>query len=659
MTPRPAIALGLAPLLFTALVGMAPPDPPEPVPLERLVFVTTGSAGGADGCRSISVADIGSGEAVFRGTDYGASRLVSNAAFDTIVTIAGGMFLRRTSPDGRGWELTILPRSTPSVERPSAETWPGGFALMPDDETFLVGADWCCDRNGNYTYYVTKRRLSAILSGDLGPEDGRFITPSLPAVIVPDLDGRRAHVLTRHALLFTIDVATMTQTASPVQLQPICLHDFCGMQYEPYQCLYWAYAILSLDGRYLLANRWDAPELNVVDLVTREAFTLYTGNDNNGGLAINRGWINTGLLALHTGRAIKVYRFEPPLELHQLAELRPAELQLDEWWLDLRQPYGPKPSVAWSADGSQLIAATSREMAEFVVIDVLDGGQRLVPRHYITVCPIRVVRPNGTAVYWNRPADILTANGRLEPPAPTPTATPTASATASPTIAPTASATSTPTRQPSPLWLPLALREASCDGQGHVDVVLVMDASLSMLDATTAGRTKMDAARDAALRFLDLLALPEDQAAIVAFNESASLLQPLTGDRAVLAAAMGRIQNAEFTRIDLGLREARHELSSERHRLTNLPVIILLTDGQANPGGPEPALAEAQLAKGAGIRIFTIGLGEDADRGLLRAIASQPSHSYYAPQADDLEQLYAQIAASLPCPAESYWGRRP
>ncbi len=86
--------------------------------------------------------------------------------------------------------------------------------------------------------------------------------------------------------------------------------------------------------------------------------------------------------------------------------------------------------------------------------------------------------------------------------------------------------------------------------------------------------------------------------------------------------------------------------------------LILLTDGKANPGPTSEAVARAAAAKKAGIVIFTIGLGRELDDAALEAIAGQPSYFCRAPTADDLHDIYRQIAVTIPCPAASFWGRR-
>jgi Mg-chelatase subunit ChlD len=255
------------------------------------------------------------------------------------------------------------------------------------------------------------------------------------------------------------------------------------------------------------------------------------------------------------------------------------------------------------------------------------------------------------------------------PPTPTETplpatGTPTATATelaSSPTVPPTATSTPAPsaTSRPVPVYLPVTLRETCIHDQRHVDVALVMDASTSMLEPTRTGGTKLDAARAAAAIFLDQLRLGSgDQATIVSFHSTATLLQPLTADRAALDQAFARIQPVSGTRIHLGIDAAHAELTSARHRAANVQVLVLLTDGRSNPDPVELAVQRAAAAKADGIAIFTIGLGNELDFDALARIASRPEYFYHAPDAADLARIYASIAVLTPCPGSAFWGGR-
>lgn len=255
------------------------------------------------------------------------------------------------------------------------------------------------------------------------------------------------------------------------------------------------------------------------------------------------------------------------------------------------------------------------------------------------------------------------------PPTPTPTVTrtptigpsptPTPTATTTPTATVTATATITPTPTPSryTIYLPIALRDRRCDpAKQHVDVVLVLDASFTMRDDTRAGRPKLEAAKEAARRFLDLMRFPGDQAAIVSFNVEAYVHTVLTDDRARLWLAIDAVRHEEYTRIDLGLQAAHQLLLASERRGVNTPVVILLTDGRSNPAFSRPlALEAARAIRADDIALYTIGLGEDADHADLRTMAGTDDRYRYAPDGEDLAAIYEALAVLIPCPPETWW----
>ncbi|MFN8575164.1 MAG: VWA domain-containing protein, partial [Gemmatimonadaceae bacterium] len=103
---------------------------------------------------------------------------------------------------------------------------------------------------------------------------------------------------------------------------------------------------------------------------------------------------------------------------------------------------------------------------------------------------------------------------------------------------------------------------------------------------------------------------------------------------------------------------AAAELASARRRDGNVPVVVLLTDGRANPRPAGEAVDAAARAKAAGVTFFTIGLGDDVDDGALEAIAAPGGRYFRAPTADGLAEVYRQVAGRIPCPAGGFWGRR-
>ena len=214
-------------------------------------------------------------------------------------------------------------------------------------------------------------------------------------------------------------------------------------------------------------------------------------------------------------------------------------------------------------------------------------------------------------------------------------------------------------RLPQPAFLPVAVRERCVPEIRRVDAVLVLDASSSMLGRTAAGRSKLEAAQAASRRFMDGLRLGfGDQVALVTFNDGARLVQPLTSDRAALERALSSVAVAQQTRLDLGIREGRTELMTSRHRRLSKPVMVVLTDGLANPVPVDEAIVEAEVAKALDHVLFAVGIGGDLDRRALAAMASRPAYFFVTADGEGLPDIFATIAETIPCSPSAYWGRR-
>jgi Mg-chelatase subunit ChlD len=248
---------------------------------------------------------------------------------------------------------------------------------------------------------------------------------------------------------------------------------------------------------------------------------------------------------------------------------------------------------------------------------------------------------------------------------PTPTVTPlepTITPSTTPTV-PTATATSTappsttPTATPERYKIYVVIVYNNVCFKRYADVALVIDASTTMLRKDAGGETtKLEAARGAARAFLDQLSLEpdrhgrHDQASIVWFNETAAIAQPLTADRGALDRALDGIQPVEGSRIDLGVTRG-HEAAADPalHRLSNAPVVVLLSDGIPNHTTFEAMFGAADSAKRDGTIIYTAGHGLDVEEWALRRVASQPEDYFYAPTSGQMKGIYEQIAGQVVC----------
>jgi len=177
-----------------------------------------------------------------------------------------------------------------------------------------------------------------------------------------------------------------------------------------------------------------------------------------------------------------------------------------------------------------------------------------------------------------------------------------------------------------------------------LDVVFVIDSSGSMAWNDPKGLRK-----EAAKRFIDGLipgsrvgVVVGDRAGVVDFDETARVVQPLTGDLEAAKAAIDRIDDVGGTNIGAGVAAANNELirrgSDDRAR-----VEIVLTDGE---GAYDPRYTEQAAANG--IVIYTVGLGDSVNQALLADIAERTGGRYFhASDADDLLLVYDRIREAV------------
>ena len=272
------------------------------------------------------------------------------------------------------------------------------------------------------------------------------------------------------------------------------------------------------------------------------------------------------------------------------------------------------------------------------------------------------------------------ATATAPPPPPTPTPTP----TIGPTPTPTPTPTNTPTPTPGPIYLPIMVKEACSVDEKLIDVVFVIDMSTSMDRLTPDGVEKKVAVVDSAKAFVERLDFEpnhkgqHDQAGVVWFNDEAGIAQTLTNDREdVLEALDGLTQyQQQGTRIDKAFETGAVALDPMYRKPGNTAVMIMLTDGLPNrvPMHPdtnrmeETVIDAAKAAAATEIRIYTVGFGKTPEESeditelvypwLLEQCATPDGRAFVAPRADELTQIYEEIADVFRCPKGRHdWGQ--
>jgi Ca-activated chloride channel family protein len=202
--------------------------------------------------------------------------------------------------------------------------------------------------------------------------------------------------------------------------------------------------------------------------------------------------------------------------------------------------------------------------------------------------------------------------------------------------------------------------EQLVNGEG-IDIVLCLDISGSML-AQDFTPNRMEAAKNVAAEFIDHR--PTDRIGLVIFSGEAFTMCPLTTDRNMLKTQLYNVQSGlleDGTAIGSGLATGVDRL---RNSPSKSKVIILLTDGENNGGLIDPNTAK-EIAKAAGVKVYTIGMGTEGyapvpvqtptgvvmqrekiniDEKLLKQIAAETGGQYYRAKDDEsLKKIYHDI----------------
>ncbi len=146
-----------------------------------------------------------------------------------------------------------------------------------------------------------------------------------------------------------------------------------------------------------------------------------------------------------------------------------------------------------------------------------------------------------------------------------------------------------------------------------LDVVFAIDAS------TTMAGSKLDSTRAAIGRFVAGMNPDTDQVGMIAFGGQATTLSPLTVNLSTAVNKLQDIKTQDARAIDIGLAAAYSTLKSGRAKAATR-VIILVTDGTSDPN---LASQVAATIKNAGIRIITVGIGDQVDANLLSKLATE------------------------------------
>ena len=194
---------------------------------------------------------------------------------------------------------------------------------------------------------------------------------------------------------------------------------------------------------------------------------------------------------------------------------------------------------------------------------------------------------------------------------------------------------------------PVVTRERTLHNARGYSVALLLDASFSMREGqrfATAKRVLADFIRRR----------PTDRMALEVFGDRARLAAPMSYDKQGLLTILHYLQPGAAGGRDTALYEALFagaklfEGEPAKNRL-----MILLTDGIDTVGNLPLSVALARV-KREGIRVYTIGVGDDFRRDVLERIARESGGRFYdASHPEALAKIYAAIDRQEKSPIET------
>ncbi len=144
-----------------------------------------------------------------------------------------------------------------------------------------------------------------------------------------------------------------------------------------------------------------------------------------------------------------------------------------------------------------------------------------------------------------------------------------------------------------------------------IDIMIALDISDSMLIEDMRPSNRMEAAKETLKKFIEKRV--SDRIGVVIFAGESFTLVPLTLDYELLLQRVAEITTAQQARIKDGtaigvaLANASGKLKESTAKSR---VMIFMTDGENNSGTIDP-LTALEIAKGYGLKIYSIGIGQD------------------------------------------------
>jgi VWFA-related protein len=163
------------------------------------------------------------------------------------------------------------------------------------------------------------------------------------------------------------------------------------------------------------------------------------------------------------------------------------------------------------------------------------------------------------------------------------------------------------------------------------------------IDISASMEPNLDAAKAAALQFLQRMVRPKDRAEVITFNDHPALGVRFTRDVKALAGGLAGLKAERGTALYDSLIFSFYTFNGLKGRRA----LLLLSDGKDE--GSRFTFEEAlDFARRAGVTVYAIGLGDAVDRKKLARIAEETGgRAFFPRQAGELAAIYAGIEEEL------------
>lgn len=147
-----------------------------------------------------------------------------------------------------------------------------------------------------------------------------------------------------------------------------------------------------------------------------------------------------------------------------------------------------------------------------------------------------------------------------------------------------------------------------------IDIMITLDISHSMLIEDMKPENRLEAAKETIREFIGKRI--SDRIGLVVFSGESYTRVPLTLDYELLKQNVSEVETSNNIKMGTAIGVAlANGVSRLKDSTVKSRVLILLTDGENNTGLIDP-LTALKIAKGFGIKIYTVGIGKDGQAQL-------------------------------------------